>query len=400
MDDLIYQFIFVFILGASCIARGSFVAQGSEALSLMNPGDESTLLMAPGDEGTLFMAPGGEGTRVLTQRREPSRLVSVRRMGNDQLYLNAPCDKIKQIQYSLFLWKQKTEKWVTPSTANRNEPKNSFQQDGDDFSNQDLTYSRVQFCQKNISQIVPDFVLERHDKSTIHDGPNCFNTALNSVGLLQSIRHSTQEEIDFFTRPPFCREIKVKSDLEPGDLILIRGSGVPSEMHAFIYINDDLVFSKSRFSIQFPYELVSSEWVFSIFALGKIAKPECRLANDISKSDCPVRAQYYRCQNYEESLKEELKNRNEKSMQQLRNLFFESKVQIENLNEKLSAVIMGQAWTYEIKLVFSIEIKRLSEKLDLILKDTHLDSNKIWFQSLRVQLSSIESQIEMLDRGW
>lgn len=252
-----------------------------------------------------------------------------------------------------------------------------------------------ELCSVNLNQSLPKKMIELHDTFLNHSGPNCWNTSLFMAAVVESQRSVLGEEMDFLTSSVICRQLSENEKPKFGDLIAIHGRGTPAEMHGFTYINDLISFSKSGFDVQFGYEIVSSNYVFTLFALGsEVSKPKCRRVRGIpNESDCPVYAQYFRCQPRVNLL--------EKSQ-------FYSKAEFILLDQKISyiektiseATVAKAAWNLSESAAIKNEISEIKKAIDLKLSTlVHLKSNVEYFfwQSARLRLDSLNLQIEFLE---
>ncbi len=81
---------------------------------------------------------------------------------------------------------------------------------------------------------------------------------------------------------------------EPGDIVAIRHSYI-DEVHAFIFVTEELSFSKNFLTTKAPYLLQSSSDVFAIFPVSF----SCR-HRDGNPGDCQTYANYFRCTSLDE----------------------------------------------------------------------------------------------------
>lgn len=103
-------------------------------------------------------------------------------------------------------------------------------------------------------------------QKSAHWGPNCWNLALKTVGILPHFRFTASNEMTFYSNSILCRRIS-KDEIQRGDLGLIR---VPKhykreEYHAFYYITPELVFSKNGSSQNEPYVIARKDEIFKIY---------------------------------------------------------------------------------------------------------------------------------------
>lgn len=159
-------------------------------------------------------------------------------------------------------------------------------------------------CEIDITECVPEHVVQYHNARPEIDGPNCWNLSLVMSNILPSLRYSTPEEMNFYMRPPLCRELKDGEAREPGDVGAIRqitGFAKTQEYHGFIYISDKIAYSKNGFSNRAPYQLQSLDNVYDVYSVPK--RPECR-KNQISSesAQCRQAVAFFRCDSMESYL--------------------------------------------------------------------------------------------------
>lgn len=71
----------------------------------------------------------------------------------------------------------------------------------------------------NISECLPDFTKNYQNKKLIHDGPNCWGTAMSFKQLSSAPRFMWPEEIQYWMESPLCRKLSPGEKLIPGDII-------------------------------------------------------------------------------------------------------------------------------------------------------------------------------------
>lgn len=158
-------------------------------------------------------------------------------------------------------------------------------------------------CEAKVSDCLPPHVLQYQGVNPATSGPNCWNLSLVMKNILPGLRYSSPNEMAYYMRPPLCRALKNGEKKEVGDVGAIRGvyEGMKEESHGFIYLSEDLSYSKNGFSKTSPYEVQSTEKVLSIYGVPTDLK--CR-ANELdTRSDCGSAVSYFRCQSFEDFLK-------------------------------------------------------------------------------------------------
>lgn len=66
---------------------------------------------------------------------------------------------------------------------------------------------------------LPDFAKEYQDKKLVHDGPNCWGTAMSFHKLSNKPRFMWPEEMQYWMDSPVCRKLEVGEARMPGDVI-------------------------------------------------------------------------------------------------------------------------------------------------------------------------------------
>lgn len=150
-------------------------------------------------------------------------------------------------------------------------------------------------CQIDVTSCVPPTVLRLQGSNAKTEGPNCWNLALVMKGILPHLRFSSPEEMSFYMRPPLCRALRPNETKMPGDIGAIRtvSDNEVRESHGFIYISEDVAFSKNGTHASAPYMLQSLENVYQTYQVPN--QNECR-GNQIStSSSCENGTSFYRC---------------------------------------------------------------------------------------------------------
>lgn len=131
-------------------------------------------------------------------------------------------------------------------------------------------------------------------------GPNCWNATLVASEILPHLRYAEHYEMSFWMNSPLCRAVKAREKLAPGDVIAIRYHG--EEEHGFVYLSEEMSFSKNGYTTDSSYELQSPRDVFNLYEV----PTDCRRADPNSSVDrfrCPRQANYFRCQSLGSYLK-------------------------------------------------------------------------------------------------
>lgn len=208
----------------------------------------------------------------------------------DRLILkDTNCDRLKKAQLSLKLWTESAHKNRTCPPLEKVESEGGL-------------------CFVEVTKCVPDHVKKYQNVKPEKQGPNCWNLSLVMKEILPGLRYSTPEEMSFYMRPPLCRSLKNNEKRMPGDVGAIsgiHGGRIQEEIHGFIYVSDDLVYSKNGFAADSPYEVQPLEKMFDLYDVSK--GEECRKNSINLKSKCTNVASYYRCDSMDNYLKKQNK---------------------------------------------------------------------------------------------
>ncbi len=249
-------------------------------------------------------------------------------------------------------------------------------------------------CKFDITDCVPDQVVKYHGANPKTDGPNCANLALVMSKILPSLRYSTPEEMSFYMRPPLCRQVKDGEQKEPGDIGAIREilDGDISESHSFVYISDQIAYSKNGSEKTTPYQLQSLNKIFSSYQVP--ARAECR-KNEImdASASCGQAVAYFRCQSMEEYLSK-TKNIPEKIRTAFNNLdSFENCLQTSEFNGKgLSKKALTNIQDTGKALLAYMEKAKSTGELSKLSKD----ERSFIIGSLQLRLQSIAEQMDSM----
>jgi hypothetical protein len=118
------------------------------------------------------------------------------------------------------------------------------------------------FCEIEIGKCLPAHVKKYQNVKAENIGPNCWNLALVMKDFLPYLRMSSNEEMTFFMNSGLCKQVPPSEKPKPGDVGAIRETG-PScedsnsacEVHGFIYVSENLAYSKNGYDPELPYQL-------------------------------------------------------------------------------------------------------------------------------------------------
>lgn len=110
-------------------------------------------------------------------------------------------------------------------------------------------------CEMDVTDCLPDHVAKHHGTNAKESGPNCFNLVLVLQGILPYLRHSPREELSYYLSSGLCRILTIDEARRSGDIGIIKNRHWLD--HAFIYINEDITYSKNGYEEIKPYALQS-----------------------------------------------------------------------------------------------------------------------------------------------
>lgn len=152
-------------------------------------------------------------------------------------------------------------------------------------------------CKKEVTTALPEFVEAYQFKHVPTDGPNCWNATLVAAKIVPQVRYTSDLEMNFWMYSPLCTERRPGEPPQPGDIIAIRDSTY-KEVHGFVYISENLSFSKNGYDREVPYSLQDPNVVFDVYRV-----PEnCRRVHGTAPS-CSAYANYYSCMSMDDYLK-------------------------------------------------------------------------------------------------
>lgn len=148
-------------------------------------------------------------------------------------------------------------------------------------------------CKKKVNALLPNIVNVTQFQKPQSSGPNCWNASLVAAKIIPQLRYSTPQEMSFWLQSPLCKEKKSNEALAPGDIIaILNKSG--HQHHGFVYISENLSFSKNGVDSDNPYSLQDPKHVFAKYSV----KPKCERTD--KQGTCANHAKYYSCMSMDE----------------------------------------------------------------------------------------------------
>lgn len=200
-------------------------------------------------------------------------------------------------------------------------------------------------CSLNVTEAVPLFAKEWHNIPSKTLSGNCWNTVLRVNEILPSTRMTYPEELRFILNSPIiCKEKAISASNESGDMIVIRDNNLKlneneRELHAFIYINENLSFQKKGPGAGEPVEIVNSKYAYTF-----ITNPICKKVDGNPPTDpevakrCSYYANVYSCSSIKDVMKKNQDQLSNSTKEQLKNID-----QVENSLQTINNLPITQA---------------------------------------------------------
>lgn len=151
-------------------------------------------------------------------------------------------------------------------------------------------------CRIDVSNVIPFREKRVEGKCSAYSGPNCFNTALITQGILKHRRVVSVDEINFWTESELCSEVPPGEEISPGDLyVLYDKSGLP--LHGFTYVSPELVYSKGGPQKEMKYNLEPLSNMFGYYNV----EENCHHVKGVNQpSSCSKYGRAYSCLTFDE----------------------------------------------------------------------------------------------------
>lgn len=136
------------------------------------------------------------------------------------------------------------------------------------------------------------------DEDVLFSGPNCHNTALRAVGVMDVRRYIREDEmVSIITNS--CIEV----EKDEGAIGLIEVGKIARPMHAFVSLDQNKVLTKNGVSKRALIEESSFNEMFNIHK--KAIEFDCK-RRKVPKEECEISVRYYRCDKIESTKSEKL----------------------------------------------------------------------------------------------
>lgn len=147
---------------------------------------------------------------------------------------------------------------------------------------------------------LPPRAQELLGKFAVLGGPNCWNSALYSAGLVSGVRHVDYEEFSAWLDSPQCAEVSAES-ATGGEIVALRRARADgrlvnfpytAEIHGYFLLAPGSGFTKNGTSAAEGYQIQDTASLHAKYE--SVNKKDCRMLG-LPKELCGMKAQYFRC---------------------------------------------------------------------------------------------------------
>jgi hypothetical protein len=147
---------------------------------------------------------------------------------------------------------------------------------------------------------LPPRAQELVGKYASFSGPNCWDSALYSAGLVTGIRHVDFSEFTAWLESPLCEEVGEKS-AAAGDIVALRRARsdgrlvefpYSAEIHGYLLLAPGMAFTKNGTSSGDGYQVQDTASLHANYEA--VNRKDCRILG-LPKELCGLKAQYFRC---------------------------------------------------------------------------------------------------------
>ncbi len=134
-------------------------------------------------------------------------------------------------------------------------------------------------------------------------GPNCYNSALTSAGVLNHLRYVSPEEFGHILKSPVCREVSTQ-EVQPGDLrvYFYQAPGVQwferILIHANVYLSPELSLNKMTMYLTSQAEIQKESEVrknYQYLAESRVLTNREQRSFQCTGESCQTETKFYRC---------------------------------------------------------------------------------------------------------
>lgn len=246
-------------------------------------------------------------------------------------------------------------------------------------------------CAVDSTKCLPEHVQKYQGVNPEVAGPNCWNLALVMSKILPNHRYTNEKEFLYYMRPPLCRALKNGEERKPGDVGAMwdaNSGNFKDQTHGFVYINQNVVYSKNGLLPMNAYSVQSLTRMSEIFGVETESKCFSNQRND----NCEIGTSFFRCQSMNEYL---AKSKNIPT--ELKEAFHESE-KFDDCFEKfeMSGAPLTNEATQNIRQTGAALAQYLQEQRDKSPQPKANSEEEFMLGALQVRLGSLYDQLDNL----
>lgn len=250
-------------------------------------------------------------------------------------------------------------------------------------------------CQVDVTKVVPDVVRKLQGFLPEYTGPNCWNAALVIGKIVPELRYSDPSEMTFWLDSPLCRELPADEKSKAGDIVAVRDKdGV--EQHAYIYVTEQIAFSKNGAENTAPYTLESPWNVLFRYDV----REGCRKVLGDVDPRCPNYTNFYDCEPLDDFMSG-LKTAPTQKFQETSSEVSDVEMQLSNLalhgDHKKYLFFSTKQNPSALKAALTNRIAVLRMISEEEVKKPHTADEEFLWKSLTVRLDSTAQQIKDIE---
>lgn len=147
-------------------------------------------------------------------------------------------------------------------------------------------------CSTKGNPLLPSLFAKLNNQSALIDGPNCWNFALRSAGLVKSLRYTEPGEVNSLLNSQMCKSVP-NNKVQPGDLAFVKNS-FGEHIHAYVYITPNILFAKHAQTAMYNFKLMPMKEMLKSYERTR----HCQIKN-LHHKDCYNHTVYFRCESFD-----------------------------------------------------------------------------------------------------
>ena len=249
-------------------------------------------------------------------------------------------------------------------------------------------------CKVNVTSQLSEEIVSQLKTTPPNDGPNCFNTSLQAVGILPYSHFS--DGAFFWLNGPLCEEINA-SDRRPGDIVSLEQDLIP--IHSFIYINDNILYHKENYTSESTPKLDSVARLMDTLSVNE----NCSWKNS-KNCNKELNSRFFRCMTWEDYQSKFPRTTVQKEIQKQINVFSCEVSQFTFTNQVIEIQHLDNL-SYHIKILQVMAKENARQEYNEVLEISSTDSidindprvyNYIFWEAIYHRSESIMEQIRLL----